>query len=105
MRFDHEINFYTEESKRYNPLTSQSDGATKLVASAMGNVTDVGADRTVKLFGSIVQGVKVIRLVEPVNQVWAYLMIDDSPTKYRMRTTTVPLKNVTILVGEDIGKA
>ncbi|WP_262350055.1 hypothetical protein [Limosilactobacillus fermentum] len=71
----------------------------------MGNVTDVGADRTVKLFGSIVQGVKVIRLVEPVNQVWAYLMIDDSPTKYRMRTTTVPLKNVTILVGEDIGKA
>ncbi|PNV57090.1 hypothetical protein [Limosilactobacillus fermentum] len=105
MRFDHEINFYTEESKRYNPLTSQSDGGTKLVASAMGNVTDVGADRTVKLFGSIVQGVKVIRLVEPVNQVWAYLMIDDSPTKYRMRTTTVPLKNSTILVGEDIGKA
>lgn len=105
MRFNHEVKFYTEESKRYNPLTSQSDGGTKLVASAMADVTDIGADRTVKLFGSIVQGVKVIRLVEPVNQVWAYLMIDDSPTKYRMRTTTVPLKNVTILVGEDIGKA
>ncbi|MCC4369663.1 hypothetical protein [Limosilactobacillus reuteri] len=104
MRFDHEINFYTEESKHYNPLTSQTDCGSKLVASMMGNVTDVGADRTVRLLGSITQGVKIIRIVEPIEKQWAYLTIDDGPTKYRMRTTTVPLKNVSILVGEDVGK-
>lgn len=104
MRFNHEVKFYNTGKRRYNPKTSQYEGGEEIVADRMADVTDVGADQTVKLFGSIVQGVKVIRLVEPVNQVWAYLMIDDSPTKYRMRTTTVPLKNVTILVGEDIGK-
>lgn len=105
VRFDHEINFYTEESKHYNPLTSQTDGGSKLVASTMGNVTDVGADRMVRLLGSITQGVKIIRIVEPIEKKWAYLTIDDSSTKYRMRTTTIPLKNVSILVGEDIGKS
>lgn len=104
MRFNHEINFYTEEGKHYNPLTSQTEGGPKLVDSVMGNVTDVGTDRTVRLLGSIVQGVKIIRLVEPIDKKWAYLTIDDSSTKYRMRTTTIPLKNVSILVGEDIGK-
>ncbi|MCC4410510.1 hypothetical protein LMB83_00330 [Limosilactobacillus reuteri] len=105
MRFNHEINFYTEEGKHYNPLTSQTEGGPKLVDSVMGNVTDVGADRTVRLLGSIVQGVKIIRLVEPIDKKWAYLTIDDGSTKYRMRTTTIPLKNVSILVGEDIGKS
>jgi hypothetical protein len=71
----------------------------------MGNVTDVGADRTVRLLGSITQGVKIIRIVEPIEKKWAYLTIDDGSTKYRMRTTTIPLKNVSILVGEDIGKS
>lgn len=105
MQFNHEINFYTEEGKHYNPLTSQTEGGPKLVDSVMGNVTDVGADRTVRLLGSIVQGVKIIRLVEPIDKKWAYLTIDDGSTKYRMRTTTIPLKNVSILVGEDIGKS
>ena len=105
VRFNHEINFYTEEGKHYNPLTSQTDGGSKLVASTMGNVTDVGADRTARLLGSITQGVKIIRIVEPIEKKWAYLTIDDGSAKYRMRTTTIPLKNVSILVGEDIGKS
>lgn len=104
VRYNHEIKFFSEGKRKYNPVTSQYEGGPKLVADVMGNVTDVGADRTAQLFGNIVQGVKVVRLVEPVEKVWAYLTIDDSSTKYRMRTTTVPLKNVSILVGEDVGK-
>lgn len=105
MRYNHEIKFFNEGKRKYNPITSSYEGELELVADVMGNVTDVGADRTVRLLGSIVQGVKVVRLVEPIEKVWAYLTIDDSPTKYRMRTTTIPLKNVSILVGEDIGKS
>lgn len=105
MRYNHEIKFFNEGKRKYNPVTSSYEGGSELVADVMGNVTDVGADRSAKLFGSIVQGVKVVRLVEPIGKVWAYLTIDDSPTKYRMRTTTIPLKSVSILVGEDIGKS
>lgn len=105
MRYNHEIKFFNEGKRKYNPVTSSYEGGSELVADVMGNVTDVGADRTVRLLGSITQGVKIIRLVEPIEKVWAYLTIDDSPTKYRMRTTTILLKNVSILVGEDIGKS
>lgn len=105
VRYNHEIKFFSEGKRKYNPVTSQYEGGPELVADVMGNVTDVGADRTAQLFGNIVQGVKVVRLVEPVEKVWVYLTIDDSLTKYRMRTTTIPLKNVSILVGEDIGKS
>lgn len=105
MRYNHEIKFFNEGKRKYNPITSSYEGELELVADVMGNVTDVGADRTVRLLGSITQGVKIIRIVEPIEKKWAYLTIDDGSTKYRMRTTTIPLKNVSILVGEDIGKS
>ncbi|WP_191990811.1 hypothetical protein [Limosilactobacillus reuteri] len=105
MRYNHEIKFFNEGKRKYNPITSSYEGELELVADVMGNVTDVGTDRTVRLLGSITQGVKIIRIVEPIEKKWAYLTIDDGSTKYRMRTTTIPLKNVSILVGEDIGKS
>jgi hypothetical protein len=105
VRYNHEIKFFNEGKRKYNPITSSYEGELELVADVMGNVTDVGADRTVRLLGSITQGVKIIRIVEPIEKKWAYLTIDDGSTKYRMRTTTIPLKNVSILVGEDIGKS
>lgn len=105
VRYNHEIKFFDEGKQKYNPVTSQYDSGSEVVADVMGNVTDVGADRSVNLFGSIVQGVKIIRIIEPIEKKWAYLTIDDGSTKYRMRTTTIPLKNVSILVGEDIGKS
>lgn len=103
MRFDHEFKFYSEGKRKYNPKTSQYEGGLEVVADVMGSVTDVGADRTVELFGSVIQGVKAIRLVEPVGVAWSYLTIDDGPTKYRLRNVTQPLKNVSLLVGEDVG--
>ncbi|MQB59176.1 hypothetical protein DN431_05105 [Lactobacillus reuteri] len=99
------MKFFNEGKRKYNPITSSYEGELELVADVMGNVTDVGTDRTVRLLGSITQGVKIIRIVEPIEKKWAYLTIDDGSTKYRMRTTTIPLKNVSILVGEDIGKS
>lgn len=104
VRFNHEVKFYNTSKRRYNPKTSQYEGGEEMVADRMADITDVGTTRSVQLFGSIVQGVRELRLVEPVDSVWAYLTIDDQPTKYRMRTTTTPLKNVSLLVGEDVGK-
>lgn len=104
MRFNQEVRFYSEGKRRYDPQASQYEGGPELVADVMGVVTDVGTDRTVKLFGSIVQGVKAIRLIEPIDIKWSYLTIGDDSTKYRLRNVTEPLKNVSMLVGEDVGK-
>lgn len=102
MRFNNVIRFY-EENKKYNFQTSQSNGPSKLLLEVMGNVTDLGVDRAYRLLGSLSQGVKVVRLVEAVGVKWSYLTIDDSPKKYRLRTALTPLKNYSLLVGEDVG--
>lgn len=103
VRYNSVIKFYSEGVKRYNFQTSKSEGAPKLLYEAMGNVTDLGVDRSKNLLDSIVQGAKVIRLVEPVNLKWSYLIIDDSPKKYRLKTSIKPSKYFTLIVGEDVG--
>lgn len=103
MRYNSVIKFYSEGVKRYNFQTSKSEGEPKLLYEAMGNVTDLGVDRSKNLLDSIVQGAKVIRLVEPVNLKWSYLTIDDSPKKYRLKTVIKPSKYFSLLVGEDVG--
>lgn len=103
MRYSNVIRFYSESNKRYNFQTSRSEGSPKLLLEVMGNVTDMGVDRSKNLLDSISQGTKIVRLVEPVNFKWSYLTIDDSPKKYRLRTSMTPLKNYSLLVGEDIG--
>lgn len=103
MRYNNVIRFYSEGKRRYNFQTSQSEGDPVLLLEVMGNVTDMGADRSKNLLDSITQGAKVVRLVEPVDVKWSYLTIDDSPKKYRLRTVIKPLKNYSLLVGEDVG--
>ena len=103
VRYNNVIRFYSEGKRRYNFQTSQSEGAPVLLLEVMGNVTDMGADRSKNLLDSITQGAKVVRLVEPVDVKWSYLTIDDSPKKYRLRTVIKPLKNYSLLVGEDVG--
>lgn len=102
MRFDSVIRFY-EEGKKYDFQTSQYNGSPKLLLEVMGNVTDMGVDRAYRLLGSLSQSVKVVRLTEPVDFKWSYLTIGDSPNKYRLRTAQTPLKNYSLLVGEDVG--
>lgn len=103
VRYSNVIRFYSEGNKKYNFQTSQSEGSPKLLLEVMGNVTDMGIDRSKNLLDSISQGTKIVRLVEPVNFKWSYLTIDDSSKKYRLRTALKPLKNYSLLVGEDVG--
>ena len=103
MRYDKVIRFYSDGKKRYNFQTSKTEGEPQLLFEVMGNVTDMGVDRSKELLDSIVQGAKIIRLIEPVIVKWSYLTIDDSLKKYRMRTTVKPLKGYSMIVGEDVG--
>lgn len=100
MRMDSKISFYSESKRRYNPHTSKYEGGTELVANRYGNVTDVGTNRSVELFGKYDQQAKTIRFSEPVTVSWSYLTIDDNPVKYRLNTERRPLKGVSLIVGE-----
>lgn len=100
MIFDHKIKFYSESKRKYNPHTSNYEGTTELVATRYGNVTDIGTNRSVELFGKYDQQAKTIRFSEPVTVSWSYLTIDDSPVKYRLNTERHPLKGVSLIVGE-----
>lgn len=100
MRMDQKISFYSEKKREYNPHTSQYEGGVQLVATRYGNVTDVGTDRSAELFGKYDQRAKTVRYIEPVDVSWSYLTIDDSSTKYRLRTERRPLKGVSLIVGE-----
>ena len=100
MRMDTKINFYSESGRHYNPHKSKYEGDPELVATRYGNVTDVGANRSVELFGKYDQRAKTVRFSEPVDTNWSYLTIGDSSIKYRLNTERRPLKGVSLIVGE-----
>lgn len=100
VRMTSKINFYSEANRQYNPVTHKYEGDTPLVFSTFGNVTDIGVNRSVEVFGKYDQQAKVVRLQSPVTVSWAYLTIDDQPTKYRLQTSRAVLKGNTLIVGE-----
>ena len=100
MRMDSKIRFYSESKRKYNPHTSKYEGGNELVATRYGNVTDVGTNRSVELFGKYDQQAKTVRFSEPVTVSWSYLTIDDGSVKYRLNTERRPLKGVSLIVGE-----
>ena len=100
MRMDTKIRFYSESKRKYNPHTSKYEGGTELVDTRYANVTDVGANRSVELFGKYDQRAKTIRFSKPITASWSYLTIGHSPVKYRLNTERRPLKSVSLIVGE-----
>ena len=101
MLLNSEITFWSEDDS-YNPKTHEY-GETKKVAVFMANVTDLGTNRSVELFGTYDSTAKVIRMVEPINEPWSYLTIGDSQIHYILQTARKPLQNATLIVGETNG--
>ncbi|MBB1086375.1 hypothetical protein [Limosilactobacillus fastidiosus] len=104
MIFNHRIRFYSKAERKYNPRTHQYEGEPKLVDSIPANVTDVGTNRSVQLFGNYNQNSKVVRTIKEPPSVWDYVMIDNHGAKYVLQTSRKPLKYYTLIVGESNGK-
>ena len=99
MRMNHVIRFYTQNTG-YNPATGRHDNSAKLVATIYANVTDMGVDRSVQVFGNYNHQSKILRLESAMPKSWAYLTIDGDTAKYRMQTSRKPLKGDTLIVGD-----
>ena len=76
------------------------DNSAKLVATIYGNVTDMGVDRAVQVFGNYNHQSKILRLESTMPKSWSYLTIDGDTAKYRMQTSRKPLKGNTLIVGD-----
>ena len=102
MRFDNEIKFYSESQQHYDPETSDYVGDIELIDTIFANVTDIGIDRGMALFGKMDTGSKIIRLINLPKGAWSYLTIDDDPKHYVLRSQ-IDHHHYSLIVGENHG--
>lgn len=100
MRYADEITFVKSGvGSHYDPDLGEwvEDEPKKTITSA--NVTDLGTNRSVTLFGSIKQGAKVIR-TQPLFSISSWDNIEIEGTTYQLTTERVPLDRNTLIVEE-----
>lgn len=103
MIYDHKVVFVDKSQRHYNPKHHQYEGDPVKSNPYRANITDVGTNRSVQLFGNYKQQAKVVRLVKTPPKKWDYLLIDDDETPYVTDTDRRPLKYYTLIVGESNG--
>lgn len=104
MLFDHYAYFYSKAERKYNPHTHQYEGKPEVIDSMVANVTDVGTNRSVQLFGNYNENSKVVRTIKEPPANWDYVMIDNHDPKLVLQTSRKPLKYFTLIVGESNDK-
>lgn len=97
MRFTDKVQFY-KSNDHYDP--SNPSGEPVMVGEAIANVTHLGVDRSQQLFGDIDVDRLVVRLIEPFNDSWDLLTVNDGETYYKLQTGVYPLKIMGYIVGE-----
>lgn len=100
MRFNDNIQFYSESESHYDPKVGDYVGGVTLVGEEIGNVTETGTETSVTAFGDISTRSLVIRFVNSIEYKWSYLTVNSLETKYKPITARQPLKNNTLIVGE-----
>ena len=100
MRYDTSITFIKDSTdSHYDPDLGEwvEDEPTATVTDA--NVTDLGTDRSVALFGSIKQGAVVIR-TQPLFIIPKWDTIEIDGKSYRLTTDRQPLDRNSLIVEE-----
>lgn len=86
MRYDKKIIFVKREEGKYNPNLGEYEDDKDVETVKRANVTDLGIDRSVALFGSLEEGAKVVRMLRHYKDEWDFILIDGKkyePTKKR----------------------
>lgn len=96
MRYDTTVTFISEAQRKYVPKKGYVGAETSFAKQA--NVTGLGIEHSVQLFGSITTDKKVIRLMEAIEAPWTYVKIDD--VKYKLVSQLCTAKGQVLIVGE-----
>lgn len=99
MRYDTEITFVNKTKEKYDPVLGDWVMIEVTKTSTSANVTDLGTNRSVTLFGRIEQGAKVVR-TQPLFAVPVFDQIKISGKTYEPLTTREPLNRHTLIVQE-----
>lgn len=100
MRYTDEVIFIQESAdSHYDPDSGEWMDDEPQRTLTLANVTDLGTDRSVKIFGDIRQGAKVIRTM-PLFDVpeWDQIEIDNNI--YKLTTERIPSNRTSIVVEE-----
>lgn len=83
MRFIDRVSIVTESEGGYNPSTGQFDESVQTITKLPCNISQLGVERTVQLFGEMDKTILVVRLQRPYTQPYDYLLIDNK--RYSVR--------------------
>lgn len=99
MKFIDDIVFVKKTDAYYDPEPGKWVEGDPEKTETTANVTDLGTNRSVELFGELKKGAKVIRLQRLFNlPEWDHVLIDDQ--KYILTTDRQPLNQHTLIVEE-----
>lgn len=76
MRYDEEVVFVTEGLEIYNPKTGDYIPGLQTEVTKWANVSDLGEDRKVMLFGNIKEKTKVVRLNEVYKEPFDWIEVE-----------------------------
>ena len=103
MIFDRYVTFHDKSNRKYDPKQHKYVGDDTKVVKLRANVTDLGTEKSVQLFGDYKHRALVIRLTKDPPEKWSYLTLDGDSKKYVLNTMRTPLKYYTLIVGESDG--
>lgn len=100
MRLINEITFVkTSAETRYDPDLGEWIEAEPIKTTTLANVTDLGTERSVKIFGDIEQGAKVIRTA-PLFVLPKFDYIEFGGKRWKLVTHRAPSMRNTLIVKE-----
>lgn len=100
MRYSEKVTFHSCPDDVYNPETGEYDTGNDAKTVLYANVTDVGAQQQIQLFGALVNNTKTVRLRSTIPEHWDYLTIGDKTIKYVLKTRVLTQKSISLIVGE-----
>lgn len=103
MIFNRYVTFHDQSNRKYDPKQHKYVGDEAPVVKLRANVTDLGTEKSVQLFGDYKHRALVIRLTKEPPARWSHLTLDGDSKKYVLNTMRTPLKYYTLIVGESDG--
>ena len=76
MRYDKRIYFIRKSQEEYDPIKGEWVGGVTYAVPKFANVTDLGSERSVTLFGSIMEQALVVRLLNRYREPFDTVRID-----------------------------
>lgn len=83
MRYTDRLTIVTESEGGYNPTTGVFDDASTVSKELPANISQLGVERTVQLFGELDKTILVARLQRPYRQPYDYCVVDGK--KYNVK--------------------